>query len=227
MNEPRNDDPAATNPGELTTLPAEPSIENASAGRDSSSAAYPTVPGYEILEELGRGGMGVVYRARQLGLKRLVALKMILAGAHAGPRELGRFRSEAEAVAQLQHPNIVQIYEVGAHAGLPYFSLELVPGGSLAQHLDGTPVPTRQAAELILAMAQGVQHAHEHGIIHRDLKPANVLLSPRSNVQSPKSDSGPGTLDLGLFDAKITDFGLAKRLVTEAERDGTQQTQTG
>jgi hypothetical protein len=151
------------------------------------------VPGFEILGELGRGGMGVVYRARQTALKRQVALKMILSGVHAGPQELDRFRSEAEAVASLQHPNIVQIYEVDHHAGLPYFALEFVDGGSLAQRLDGRPQPARYAAELVETLARAVHHAHQHGIIHRDLKPANVLLTVEGTP-------------------KITDFGLAKHL---------------
>jgi serine/threonine protein kinase len=164
------------------------------------------MPGYEILDELGRGGMGVVYQARQIALKRIVALKMILAGAHAGTQELARFRTEAEAVAQLQHPNIVQIYEVGEQNGLPYFSLEFVAGGSLAQKLQGTPQPARAAAAFVEKLARAVHAAHEHGIIHRDLKPANVLLQivetgPRSAV-----------CDLQTAIPKITDFGLAKRL---------------
>ena len=103
----------------------------------------PTVPGYEILGELGRGGMGVVYQARQIALQRTVALKMVLNGAHAGPKELARFRAEAGVIARLQHPNIVQIYDVGEAAGRPYFALEFVAGGSLAHHLDGTPQPMR------------------------------------------------------------------------------------
>jgi WD40 repeat protein len=163
----------------------------------------PSVAGYEILGELGRGGMGVVYRARQVQLKRLVALKMILAGAHAGPHHLARFRAEAEAVARLQHPNIVQIHEIGEQAGLPYFSLELVDGGTLHQQLDGTPWPARKAAELIEVLARAMHAAHERGIVHRDLKPANVLLT---------ADGTP----------KITDFGLAKQL-----EEGPGQTHSG
>jgi WD40 repeat protein len=151
----------------------------------------PEVPGYEILDELGRGGMGVVYKARQTGLQRLVALKMILAGAHATTDERARFVAEARAVARLHHPNIVQIYDVGEIDGRPYFALEYVGGGNLAQKLDGTPMPARQAAALASTLAGAMQSAHEQGIVHRDLKPANVLLT-----------------DKGM--PKITDFGLAK-----------------
>jgi tetratricopeptide (TPR) repeat protein len=160
--------------------------------------------GYEILGVLGHGGMGVVYKARQLELNRLVALKMVLAGAHASPQKLARFHTEAEAVARLQHPNIVQIHEVRKHAGLPYFSLEFVAGGSLEKKLAGKPLPAREAAPLVETLARAMQYAHEHGIIHRDLKPANVLLT---------ADGTP----------KITDFGLAKKL-----DDGeSSQTRTG
>jgi eukaryotic-like serine/threonine-protein kinase len=148
---------------------------------------------YELLEELGRGGMGVVYKARQTTLGRLVALKMILAGEHAGPKELARFRGEGEAVARLQHPHIVQIFEVGDYDGHPYFSLEFVDGGSLAQKLDGAPWPPRPAARLVETLARAMQVAHQAGIVHRDLKPGNVLLT---------RDGQP----------KITDFGLAKKL---------------
>ncbi len=164
------------------------------------------VPGYEVLTELGRGGMGVVYKANQVGLHRVVALKMILAGQHASPQELNRFKVEAEAVARLVHPNVVQIYDIGEHEGLPYFSLEYVGGGSLAQKLHGKPMPGREAAELIETLSRAVHAAHERGIIHRDLKPANVLLT---------EDGSP----------KITDFGLAKKL--EEIAGGTGTTRTG
>jgi serine/threonine protein kinase len=149
--------------------------------------------GFEVLGVLGEGGMGVVYRARQSKLDRLVALKVIRAGPHAGPQEVRRFRREAKAIAHLHHPNIVQVYQVGEQDGQAYLALELVGGGSLAERLHGTPLSTRRSAELTLALARAVQHAHEQGILHRDLKPANVLLA---------EDGTP----------KITDFGLAKRL---------------
>ena len=160
-------------------------------------AALPKVAGYELLVELGRGSMGVVYQARQGSLKRTVALKMILVGSLAGSEQLARFRLEAEASARLQHPHIVQIYEVGEHQGLPYCCLEYVEGGSLAQHLGGNPQPARHAAEMVHSLALAVHVAHQHGIVHRDLKPANILLA------------ADGT-------AKIADFGLAKHLDSES-----------
>ncbi len=133
------------------------------------------IPGYEILEELGRGGMGVVYKARHLALNRIVALKMILIRAHAHEKDRKRFQAEAEAVAQLQHPNIIQIFEIGEHEDLPFFSLELCPGGSLGDRLDGKPLKEKTAASIIRVLASAIQTAHEKGIVHRDLKPANIL----------------------------------------------------
>jgi serine/threonine protein kinase len=167
-------------------------------GQTASMPGRGAPSGYEIIGELGRGGMGVVYKAQQFGLRRIVALKMILAGDLAGPDQLARFRAEAEAIARFQHPNIVQIYEVGEHNGLPFFSLEFVDGGSLAEKLrrDG-PFEPCQAAQFVEIIARAIQVAHERGIIHRDLKPANVLLTTQG---SPK----------------VSDFGLAKRLEEDA-----------
>jgi serine/threonine protein kinase len=175
-------------PVEAATLPP-----TDAAGGSLAAHGQMAVPGYEILGELGRGGMGVVYKARQVGLNRPVALKMILAGSHASAEDLARFRTEAEAVARLQHPHIVQIYEIGDHQDTPYFSQEFCPGGSLEKKLSGTPLPPRQAAALVETLARAVHAAHQAGILHRDLKPANVLLT---------ADNQP----------KIADFGLAKKL---------------
>jgi WD40 repeat protein/serine/threonine protein kinase len=152
----------------------------------------PDVPGYEILCRLGRGGMGVVYKARHQKLNRIVALKMILAGEHADADRLSRFQVEAEAVARLRHPNIVEIYDIGQANGMPYFALEYLPGGSLAQLFRQGPLPPRLSAELLALLAQAVHTAHLAGIVHRDLNPTNVLLAEDGTV-------------------KITDFGVAKR----------------
>jgi WD40 repeat protein/serine/threonine protein kinase len=200
------------------------------------AAELPVVAGYEVLGELGRGGMGVVYRARHLRLKREVALKMARADLRTAAADLTRFQAEAEAVARLQHPNIVQIYEVGEQGGLPYFSLEFCAGGSLAKRLRGTPLPPRPAAEMVAVLARAIHHAHQHGVVHRDLKPGNILLAIPSPPQPPSPTEGRGgskTSSLPLspgwergpggegFLPKITDFGLAKRL----EEAG--QTETG
>src|SRR5262249_40478652 len=137
----------------------------------------PVITGYEVESILGRGGMGVVFKARHVKLNRVVAVKMLLAGAYAGVEELARFRREAEAVAALRHPNIVQIHDAGEVGGRPYFTMEYVEGGTLAQQLAGKPQPPGRAAELVAILASAVQFAHEHGFIHRDLKPSNILLT--------------------------------------------------
>jgi serine/threonine protein kinase len=149
----------------------------------------PQVPGYEVLEELGRGSMGVVYKARHRHLNRLVALKMILAGGHAGAEERVRFLAEAEAIAAVKHTGIVQVYDFGTHDGLPFFSLELCEGGSLAARLAGNPLPPREAAQLVEQVARAVQAAHDKGIVHRDLKPGNVLLARSTGSATSASPS--------------------------------------
>src|SRR5262249_1779947 len=140
----------------------------------------PSVPGYEVLGELGRGGMGVVWKAWQVKAKRLVALKMLLPTAMESPTYLARARIEAETLARLHHPNIVQVYEVGEYKGLPFFSLEFVEGGTLARQIAQTLPPPNEAARLIGVLARAMQSAHEVNVVHRDLKPANVLLQSKS-----------------------------------------------
>lgn len=204
-------------------------------------AALPQIPGYELLEEIGRGGMGVVFRARQLGLNRLVAIKILLAGDLAGSELLERFRAEARAVASLQHPNLVQIYDVGEFHGQPYLSFEFIQGGNLASRLAGQPQPPRSAALMLRTLANAVQFAHNSGIIHRDLKPINILLSQDLNdgatldstvpisVNEPRGE--PSRITPNLYGnlivenygiPKISDFGLAKQL-----RENSDQTKTG
>jgi WD40 repeat protein len=163
---------------------------------------WPRVPGYAILGELGRGGMGIVYRAWQTSLNRLVALKVLLPSPAAGEDHLARFRIEAEAVGRMQHPNIVHVYEVGQQDGGPFLTMEFMAGGNLSQKLAGTPLAPRLAAELLETVARAAHYAHQQGILHRDLKPANILLTPEGVP-------------------KITDFGLAKDLDVQSGQTGT------
>jgi eukaryotic-like serine/threonine-protein kinase len=173
-------------------------------GSDAEHAAFrptegdlPRILGYDVQAFLGRVGMGVIYKARHLCLNRLVALKMLIAGAYAGPPERARFQREVEAVGSLHHANIVPVYDVGDHEGCPFFTMELLEGGSLAQKLSGTPLPARQTAACLITLAEAVEVAHRAGIVHRDLKPANILLTAE------------GTL-------KVADFGLARQFEQES-----------
>jgi tRNA A-37 threonylcarbamoyl transferase component Bud32 len=196
-------------PGALAGLGRDPGGGNGSAETMVPTPGEATPPewgrsaDYELLGELGRGGMGVVYKARQRLLNRLVALKMIRDAGHDRPGQRERFRVEAEAVARLRHPNIVQVYDVGEYQGQPFVALELLEGGSLAERVVGTPQPGRDAAALVAALAGAVEAAHRAGIVRRDLKPANILFA---------ADGTP----------KVADFGLAKRLEVESG-----QTRTG
>jgi tetratricopeptide (TPR) repeat protein len=168
---------------------------------DLAEPAPQQLAGYEVLSELGRGGMSVVYLARQVHPDRLVALKMILSGEHAHPERRARFRAEADAIARLAHPHIVQIHEIGEHDGLPFLSLEHLPGGSLARKLAGAPLPATQAAVLVEKLARAVHYAHEHGVVHRDLKPGNVLFDSHG-------------------EPRVCDFGLARHQRPELTATG-------
>jgi WD40 repeat protein len=170
--------------------------------RPAATTEPPSIAGYETLKVLGQGGMGVVYLAWQSGLARLVALKTLLSGPGAGRRQRGRFRTEAEAAARLQHPNIIQIYEVGEADGQPFLAMEYAAGGSLSAQLAGKPQPWRKAAALVETLAAAVHHAHQRGIVHRDLKPANILLQ--------RADCAARTASATDFIPKIADFGIAK-----------------
>ena len=184
-------------------FPAQPRGIDAAFGRRATDP-LPQIAGYECLERLGQGGMGVVYKARQISLNRLVALKVLPPAASVGAEPEARFRIEAEAAARLQHPNIVQVYEAGECRGVPFYAMEYVAGPTLARVLHDAPLPPRTAAEYVEQLARAVHYAHEHGVVHRDLKPANVLL------------------DLGRT-PKIADFGLAKSLYAGSELTATGQ----
>ncbi len=182
----------------------------------------PNIAGYELGPELGRGGMGVVYQARQLALDRTVAIKVIRAGIHADADDLARFRTEALAVARLQHANIAQVYDVAENDGRPFLVLEYVAGGGLDRKLTAGPISPEDAARLIESLASAVHYAHERGVIHRDLKPANVLVASDGEPLDVSYDSQPSHSWTHKATLKITDFGLAKLMDSEATR-----TQTG
>lgn len=186
---------------EIATQVQSPEKAAVAAAASTAPSAL-DIAGYRILGEIGRGGMGVVYKAQQLSLNRIVAVKMLLTGVHAGTDQLARFRLEAEAVARLQHPNIVSIYEVGQQEGRPFCVLEFMAEGSLDKKLAGQPQEPRQAAQLLETLARAMEAAHQQGIIHRDLKPANILLqrNPKSQIPNPKAK--PRERD------RISDFGL-------------------
>ncbi len=205
-------------------------------GRTQLTADFPIVAGYEIQGILGRRHAGVVYRSRQLFPSRPVALKMVLAGAHAGSRERDRFRVEAEVIGRLQHSNIVRLYEIGESDGRSYLALELIEGGDLRDWLKAGPQPIPAAARLIETLAYAVDAAHQRGILHRDLKPSNILLQRKDTTSSDGANRHPMVQSDHFSDRpsldhvipKITDFGLAKILSSEAHSDfNDPKTRTG
>jgi serine/threonine protein kinase len=176
--------------------------DHAPGRRDTFEQLPRSFGDYELLEEIGQGGMGIVYKAYDRPLQRFVALKMILRGQYATAADLDRFHAEAKAAAGLAHPNIVPVYQVGSHDGLAYFAMKYVAGRTLASVIGDGPLPQRQAATYLLAIARAVQHAHANGILHRDLKPSNVLIDEEDQPL-------------------VTDFGLAKRVEGGASLTGT------
>ena len=233
-------------PALLDSRTLRPSVVDGPTGFMDAMAA-PKIAGYEIERLLGRGGMGVVFLARQTRLKRHVALKMILAGPYADADDLARFRGEAESIARLQHPNIVHIYEIGEAGDRPYFSMEYAGGGSLSQFLNGTPLSPHIAAGLVRTLANAVHYAHQNGVLHRDLKPANVLFAVagtesesasgkqaasqethKDEPEKAKPDDNQavppprlGTSQFAVRTPKISDFGLAKQMDANDDRTKT------
>ena len=187
-----------------TTSPHDPVTQADLSGNGGACPVVRRIGDYELLYEIGRGGMGVVYKARDLKLNRFVAVKMILPGAIPDENDLQRFHTEASAAACLRHPNIVSVHQVGVEDGRCYYCMDLIEGPSLAKRLAGGPLPGRVAARYLVGVARGIEHAHQRGILHRDLKPANILLD---------ADDQP----------HVADFGLAKQMTA----DDRGQTRTG
>jgi eukaryotic-like serine/threonine-protein kinase len=183
-------------------------VRRSSSDVPDPAGSSPELPGqvgdYVIIRDVGRGGMGVVYQARHRELRRLVALKMILSGGFASESQRERFRREAELAARVQHPNIVQVYEVGLHDGRPFLAMEWVDGGTLAGRISGDPWPQHEAAGLIETLARAIDAAHRRGVVHRDLKPSNILLQ----LDHGSDSNGP----LAGATPKVADFGLARAL---------------
>jgi serine/threonine-protein kinase len=187
-----------------------PGPESSKGGEPDGPAPPRQVGEYDLLSEAGRGGMGVVYKARHRRLHRLAAVKMLLSGPFASPKQKQRFRLEAELAARVRHPNVVQVYEAGTHDGQPYLAMEWVEGGTLAERLCGAPWPPAQVAPLVEAVARGVHAAHRQGVIHRDLKPGNVLLAACGFAGAKPQAATP----------KIADFSLARTLQAEPDLTG-------
>ena len=166
--------------------------------------SQPVIPGYEIIRELGRGGMGVVYEARQQRLNRHVAVKVLLGGRYATAKSQERFKAEVDAIGRMQHPNLIQVFDVGEHDGRVYYSMEYLAGGSLEDRIANIPWPARKAAEILKILADAIEAVHQQGVIHRDLKPANILLTTSDATNARWGVDGFGI-------PKISDFGLAKR----------------
>ncbi|MBL7044512.1 MAG: protein kinase, partial [Pirellulaceae bacterium] len=213
-----------------TLAPSSPNVGAAMKPTAGVSGKVRYFGDYELLEEIARGGMGVVYKARQINLNRTVALKMILAGQLASEDDVKRFYTEAEAAANLDHPGIVPIFEVGEHEGQHYFSMGFVEGESLADRLKDGPLPPREAAEYTKKIAEAIAFAHERGVIHRDLKPANVLLAgsgQRSAISREQEGSDSklkaDSSTLTACTPKVTDFGLAKKTESDSNLTGTGQ----
>ena len=184
-----------------------------------SSLRSISIGGYTLERIIGRGGMGIVYQARQHQLDRLVALKTIDFAGSLNPRTVARFRSEAELVARLQHPNIVQVYETGSHSGMPFFSMELIDGGTLATAISASGMKPNLAAKLVEVLSRAIHYAHSQGIIHRDLKPANVLLARSDRAEALDLSGGSSDTSGPIrYEPKIVDFGLAKLLGDNSSR---------